>query len=244
MAIVSKGDLVNGMFQLIRISGLTVQANPEEKEIALQVADDYAAELKPFLDIGWAYPSDYGLSDPADNSGLAIEMAGPFKKLLALQVVEFFGKQPTQILVKIASDGMRTLEQLLVNVPDAQNPPTLPFGSGNEWDYRDRKFYNEPADNHGASYVFKGDILNYDEDFSQWVGDEALDSAVWEVQDSGLSIANESFTDSVASAQLTFDKTGGFTVCITVTKTNSTDKLTVRKNFIIEDCQPSGLRFN
>ena len=37
-----KIDLVNGTYKLIRISGLTSEAIPEEIETALQVADDYA----------------------------------------------------------------------------------------------------------------------------------------------------------------------------------------------------------
>jgi hypothetical protein len=244
MAIVTKGDLTKGAYQLLRVSGLTVAEVPEETEIALMVADDYAAEMLPFMDIGWQYPTDYGTSDTADNSGLAIQLAGPFKKLLAYQLVEFYGKQPTQILVNLASSGMRSLEQSLITVDDALNPATLPFGSGNEDDYRDRKFYSEPPNNNGASNVFKSDVLNYTEDFAAWVLDETLATVVWEAEGTGITIASETIGDSTASAELTFDQVGGYTVCITATKTNSTDVYTVNKNFIISDCSPTGMRFN
>ena len=237
MAIVSKGNLVKGAYLLLRISGLTRIATPADTEIGLQVADDYAAELLSTLDIGWQYPANYGESDPSDNSGLSIQMAGAFKKLLTLQLCSFFGKEIPQALIVTASEGMRSLEQQIVSVPDSLPPSTLPFGSGNEWGYRDRKFYPEPPLNNGASYVFKGDVLNYSEDFSTWLVDATLVSVVWESADSGITIANESFTDNVASAELTFVEIGGYNVCITATKTDSTDVFTVNKNFIIEDCE-------
>lgn len=244
MTVITKGELSKGAYQLIRISGLTVSEVPEETEIALSVSDDYAAELLPFLDIGWQYPATYGQSDTADNSGLPIEYAGAFKKLLAFQLVEFYGKQPSQVLINLASSGMRSLEQSIVTVDDALPPATLPFGSGNEQDYRDRKFYTEPPNNHGASNVFKNDVLNYSEDFSAWLVDETLVTVVWETKDTGITIANDTFTDTVASAQLSFQQTGGYTVCITVTKTNSTDVYSINKNFVIHECLPTALRFS
>ena len=223
----------------MRISGLTVNPSPEDLEIGLQVADDLAAELKAEgLDVKWAQPSTYGGSDPNDNSGLSREMAGPFKKLLFLELCSHFGKPVPQEVLLTARQGKKALENLIVSVPDAENPSTLPIGSGKEWDYRDRAFYPEPAVNNDADYVFKGDILNFTYDFAQeypqWILDETLVTAVWDSKD-GISIASESIGDTAASAELTFNKLGGYTVSITATKTGSTDKLTVIKNFVVRD---------
>ena len=171
-------------------------------------------------------------------------MAGPFKKNLFIELCSFFGKPAPMEVVKTAADGMRALEQLLVQVPDAENPPTLPFGSGNEWDYRDRKFYSEPPNNKDADYVFKDDILNYSHDFSGWLAGEALVSVGWSTQDNGISIGLDGFTDTVATAELTFNQPGGYYVLIAATKTNSTDKLTVKKNFVISDPDATGLRYD
>ena len=82
----NKIDIVDGAFQLMRISGLTVQASPSEITLGLQVLDDYCAELKPTLDVGYIQPLEYGKSDPNDYSGLTIEMVGPMKKLLSVQM--------------------------------------------------------------------------------------------------------------------------------------------------------------
>ena len=87
-----KIDIVNGMYKLIRISGLTSQAIPEDIETALQVADDLAGEIQSTLNLGWIQPLEYGTSDPDDFSGLSVQTVGPFKKLLALEIVDYFGK--------------------------------------------------------------------------------------------------------------------------------------------------------
>lgn len=234
---VTKGSVVNGAYTILRISGLTTNPSNEEIAAGLQESDDLALEMKGSgLDVNWQQPEDYGLSDPADISGLTPEMTGPFKSILALRLLDLFGKAPTPTLIKRADDGMKSLEQFIVSVPDAELPSTLSLGSGNEWDYRSRYFYPEPGVNNDADYVFKGDILNYSEDFSAWLIDEELVSVSWEVKGAGILIDNGVFDESTATAQLTFNKIGGYTLCITATKTNSTDKLTVQKNFIIRDC--------
>ena len=242
---ISKGSLISGTYTLMRISGLTVNPSPSDDELALTVADDYAAELREEgLDLGWQYPSTYGQSDPADTSGISLGMAGPFKKLLFIQICSAFGKDVPMAVAATAAQGMKALEHLLVNVPDAQNPSTLPIGSGNEYDYRDRNFYNEPPNNRDAEYVFKDDILNYSHDFSAWLVDETLVSIEWSTEGSGISIGLDTFTDTVATAELTFSQIGGYFVTISATKTNSTDRLTVKKNFIINDPDETGLRLD
>lgn len=239
---ISKGSLVSGTYALMRISGLTKQSTPEDITAALQVADDYSQELKESgLDLGWQYPNEYGLSDPDDNSGITPAMAGPFKKLLFIELCSFFGKEPPIAVVKTAADGMRILEQLLVDVPDAQNPSTLPIGSGNEEDYRDRTFYGEPPINNDALYVFVDDILNYSHDFSDWLVDATLTSVAWDSQGNGVSIGTDTFDDTIARAELTFNQVGGYFVTITATKTGSTDRITVKVNFVISDPENVGL---
>lgn len=143
---ITKGDISRGAYQFLRIWGITTNASNEDEILAINTLDDYALQLESGgLLTGYQAPSEYGLSDPNDDSGLADWMAGPFKKLLAIELMSAFGKPLTQELMKISDEGMRTLQHALVVVPCAQNPGTLPKGSGNEWAYRDNKFYNEPA---------------------------------------------------------------------------------------------------
>jgi hypothetical protein len=241
---ISKGDLISGTYALMRISGLTVEPSPKNNEIALQVADDYAGELKGSgLDLKWQQPAEYGRSDPSDTSGLTVEMAGPFKKLLFIQLCANFGKDVPQSVAITAMQGMKALENISISVPDASNPPTLPFGSGNEFDYRDRKFYSEPANNEDALYVKKGEVLNYTEDFSQWLVDADLVAVEFDIAEPGVTVGSTTISDRTATAELTFNQIGGYTLCMTATRTGSSDKKTQSKNFIVNDCQQTGLKF-
>ena len=143
---ITKGDIVKGAFQFLKIWGITNNASPEDVVLGLGVLDDYSKQLESDgLGIGYISPPEYGQSDPNDESGLSDWMGGPIKKLLAVEIAVNFGKEMTPTLMKITNDGIRSLENALVNVPCAQNPGTLPKGSGNEWAYNDSKFYNEPS---------------------------------------------------------------------------------------------------
>lgn len=212
-----KIDLVNGAYQLIRISGLTSNAVPEEVTIALQVADDLAGELSATLNTGYIQPDEYGTSDPTALSGLTVQTAGPFKKLLAMELVDFFGKQVPISLKMNADKGLRALEQILVNVLPMQNPGTLPMGSGNEWDYRSDKFYPEPISDDGATYKNTTDVFQWNNVWVQWLDNKScLDSVEYEV-DSGVVLTNETFEDDTSSVTVSFTTVGQFTLCAKAT---------------------------
>jgi len=148
---ITKGDLVNGALALMRISGLTRQPTPEDLQTGLEVADDYAAELSVMMPIPYLQPDEYGQSEPSDDSGLTVQMAGPFKKLLVGQLLGFYGKDIPPSVGITATQGLKALEYLLVTVADAENPPTLPVGSGNELTVSNRRFYPEGEDTDPAS---------------------------------------------------------------------------------------------
>ena len=215
----SKIDLVNGAYQLIRISGLTSNAVPEEISIGVQVADDLAGELSTTLDTGYIQPSAYGDSDPNDYSGLTAQTAGPFKKLLAMELVDFFGKEVPISLKMNADKGLRALEQLLVVVNPMQNPGTLPMGSGNDYDYRGSRFYPEPVSDDSGVYRYKSDVFQLPLSWVQWLaGVNTLASVDYEFDD-GVLLGNESIdTDNGSSnATVSFYKVGQFTLCAKAT---------------------------
>ena len=231
-----KIDLVNGMYQLIRISGLTIEADPSSIKAALQVADDYAGELlSTGLDIGWIQPLEYGQSDPNDYSGLSNQTAGAFKKLLAIEIVDYFGKVAPQTLHLNAAKGMRSLEQLLVNVLPSQNPGTLPVGSGNEWDYRSDKFYPEPISDDGAIYKNTTDVFQLPIDWTAWLaGLFTLVSVEYEI-DAGIILTNEVIVDETSVVTVSFSKVGQVSLCAKATNSNG-DVITEKVIYNVIDC--------
>ncbi len=216
---INKVDILNGTFSLLRISGMTVQPRPEDYEDSLQILDDYAAEIQPELDTGYIQPDEYGGSDLNDYSGLTASLAGPFKKLMALQIAPLFGKEIPPTLYKIAQDGMNSLEYQLVNVGPAQNPATLPIGSGNEYDYRSDKLYPEPNNDDGAVNYYENEVFNLEIDWNPWLKGETITTVVYD-SDNGIDLANESNTDGISIVTVSFNTTGQFQLCATATKSN------------------------
>jgi hypothetical protein len=230
-----KIDLVNGAYQLIRISGLTVNAVPEEIEIGVQVADDLAGELSTKLNTGYIQPVAYGDSDPSDYSGLTSQTAGPFKKLLAMELVDFFGKQIPVSLKLNADKGLRALEQLLVVVLPMQNPGTLPIGSGNEWGYRGDKFYPEPTSDDGADYKYITDVFQLPIDWNPWLaGLHDLSTVTYET-DASITLTNEAIVDGVSVVTVSFTSTGQFSLCAMATNSNG-DTKTEKIIYNVIDC--------
>jgi len=138
---VTKGDIVNGMFSLLRISGLTTTPEPEEIKLAIDTLDDYMAQIAITMGTGYIQPTVYGESKHSDDSGLSIELAGPVKKMLCAEFCQVYGRPVTPELGVISSQGMRAMEQLLINVDPSVMPNTLPIGSGNEYALINDKFF-------------------------------------------------------------------------------------------------------
>lgn len=231
----SKIQIVNGAYSIMRISGLTSEPSAEEKALAVQVLDDLMAELKSQLDTGYIQPMEYGTSDFNDFSGLTAEMAGPIKKMLAREILTNFGKPITNELNMIYNDGLKRLEDLLVEVGPAQNPATLPIGSGNEWDYRSNKFYNEPNNDDGAINYDKEDVFKLPIDWSSWLADISTLTSVTYEADSGINLTDEVITDTMSQVTISFNSAGQFTLCVKATNSQG-DVKTERFVYNANDC--------
>tara|TARA_R110002033_G_scaffold165439_1_gene203348 strand:+ start:8030 stop:8755 length:726 start_codon:yes stop_codon:yes gene_type:complete len=232
----SKLDIIDGAFKLLRISGITVNATNGEVVDALQTLDDYNAELKTMMDTGYIQPVEYGQSDPNDFSGLTAEMAGPMKKIMTIQLAPFFAKDIPPALAAIASSGMRSLEHLLVHVGNAQNPATLPIGSGNESTFITNKFYNEPNNDEGAETYYSNEVFQLPIDWNSWLADEFTLTSVSYDADSGILLTNEAVVDGVSVVTIAFSKTGQFNMCAIATNSNG-DVKNQRFTFNSIDCK-------
>jgi hypothetical protein len=222
---ISKINVVNGTLKLMRISGLTTQGTPDEIKDGLQVLDDYMAELSTTLETGYIQPASYGESDPNDDSGLTLEMAGPIKKALLLEFCSYFGKDVPMAIAKTSADGMRALEQLLVNVAPSQHPATLPIGSGNEWPYSSgRKFYPEPISDDNPEYYYAGDSFKLKVDWSAWLDGETLSTVVYSTKGSVL-LSNESVVVNNSEVTVAFTGSGQSEVCATATNSSGLTKV-------------------
>lgn len=126
----TKAHIIDGALQLLAVEGLLLQPQASDQQTALQHLDDLAATYNELgYNTGYITPLQYGSSSAADDSGVNIGLAGPFKVLLAAYIAQQYGKgfNPSQV-----SWAERMLTQLAISpVGDSSYPTTLPVGAGN-----------------------------------------------------------------------------------------------------------------
>jgi hypothetical protein len=230
----TKGELIAGAYTFLKVSGITTQPTGDELALAVQVADDYFAQLSISMDTGYYHPSVYGESTGADDSGLRSEYAGAAKKLLAVELYTTFYDADIPIaLQRIASQGMNALQHAIVSMPPTQLPSTLPQGSGNDYLEYDNIFFSGATPSDTIVYN-KGDVINKTYDWNYWLNGANLFSVTYGRD--GLSLSNEAFDDGVSSVDISFISTGLHTLCMKATSDNGMVK-TVRFNFFVNECE-------
>lgn len=208
---ITKGDIVNGALNWIRISGITVEPNGDDVSISLQILDDCMGELD--LDIGYYQPASYGESESGDDSGLTNKFAGPVKKIVAKSLAVLYGKQGDAALLQLAAEGERALERMTVEVAPAQYPETLPMGSGTEWPVLDNHFYNVPVRGDAQRVTFE-QVMPISVDWSNWLEGRTLASVVYDCE---FTLTGETFDDNTSSVVATFNKLGQQKLCAKAT---------------------------
>jgi len=145
----TKDDILNGAFDELRISGLTVSATPKEKQQALTKMEDMAAEYESrSICINYLFEDR---PDPSSSSGIGAQFNQMMKTNLAVRMIPIFGKDSQaspalldlkkQAAASLSNASARTAVVNPVNYPNRQ-----PIGSGDSfrWGQQARRFYKVP----------------------------------------------------------------------------------------------------
>ena len=199
-----KSEIINGAYSRIRVSGLTVQATPNDTALALDRLEDFAEELKAYnICIGYNFEAD-----PDINSEAGIERK--FKSLLeanlAVRVLSDFGKEIPQSLGLLASGTLSSAASITASesIQEVQYSRRMPVGSGNSRSDSYRRYYvtNDLLPNECATHIIKiGEISDFVENFQTYLAGEAI-SAYTITADSGLSIVSDSNDDPLISYRI------------------------------------------
>lgn len=143
--IATKGELINGAHEQLRISGLTADATPKEKETALIMLEEMMAEYEGRnICLEYLFEEE---PDPDSTSNIAIQFNQMAKTNLAVRLIPVFGKSgqsspalqdlKNQARQSLSNASARTAVTRQTNYPDRQ-----PIGSGNSFRWnRWRRFY-------------------------------------------------------------------------------------------------------
>jgi hypothetical protein len=148
--IATKDDLLIGAFDELRISGLTVDPTPKEKEKALIKMEEMAAEYESRnICINYLFEDQ---PDPSTTSGIPPQFNQMMKTNVAVRLIPMFGKnsQASPALMdlkKQASGALSNASARTAVVNKTNYPDRQPVGSGNNfrWGQKWRRFYKEPS---------------------------------------------------------------------------------------------------
>lgn len=202
-----KVDIINDAFSQLRISGLTVQASPEDNTLALRKLESMANELfSRNVCVGYNFEDQPDLNS---TSGLPPSLWFAFSSMLALRLVSDFGKgmNPDPVLVKDANAGLSFLHSVSANPQTIQYPSRQPVGSGNSLRYsRFRKFYipvEEASETCKTNHMFVDDVNTFTEHFDSYLLDGETIASYTIEADTGLTLSNDSNTTTDVSYTIT-----------------------------------------
>ena len=141
MTTVTKGDLVNQMFVMLRISGITANPSPEDMEDALNILERIVLALEnKGLFLGWNKSSNLFMPNPDEQSGLGDKNVNAIVLLLAKNVAPTFGKALSNDLLDELKDAM---EALYSSAPPTRvQNPYQPAGQGDRRFCHSDRYYN------------------------------------------------------------------------------------------------------
>lgn len=128
----TKGDLVNGAYEELRISGITSMATPEEITLALRRLESMIANWESSaVFIGYTFATSFDELDPNDDSGLTLVQYDAVTKGLACKLATAFGKVVPPSLLGQATEAFRMLYDC--TLPSRQSSGYMPSGAGNSY---------------------------------------------------------------------------------------------------------------
>ena len=234
----TKIELIDRAYSKLRISGITVNPNPSDVNIALDEMEAMIAEWE-LVNVCLGYTFE-DLPDPNTESGLVRGYENAVQTNLAIRLAPEFGK-PSGELFSQASQSYSKISSAVSKVRQTPYPNRQPVGAANTLrTNRWRRFYDIDAsapNNCNTEIMAKNDIVDSEVNYisSLEAGDFIIDAVL--TLSNGLTIISESFTDTTVSFRVRADTAGTQFVKI-VTTTDSGLESNECFNYSVAECLP------
>ena len=215
----SKVELVQKAYEILRISGLTTRAVPEEISIGIDELEGMMNEFEA-RNVCSSYVFE---DDPQENTDANVELA--YQKAveynLAARLATYFGKEPTAGMVKTAIASLSTWTAASGRVNQMKYPNRQAKGSGNTFRFSNRERYYRQASNAPIScetnYLKVDEINNFSYDFNQYLeGSETISSFTTDVSN-GLDLLSSAIQGTKIVMSVKGVKTGLQSILVTIT---------------------------
>ncbi len=232
----TKGETVNDAYSQMRISGLTVDPQPEDTELALNRLETMMAELEGSRNICL----NYNFVDDPDSSDLTNVTKNYWYMMstsLAIRLIADFNKVVPQTLLALASQALASASSSVAadNIRQIAPPDRMAIGSGTTLRYNKYQRFNRetelPRADCATNVMFIDDINDFTESFTAYLAAaEVIDTFTITV-DKGLTLVSSSNDDSVVSYRIQADDntvTSGVWQQVRIVVTTSDGRRTTR----------------
>lgn len=188
----TKGDLINGAYSQLRISGITRNPTPEDLELALDRLEGMASQT-PFSRTGYAFEDE---PDPNTPHNVPRKYWQGFTTNLAVRLMPDFGKgeKLDQSLLRQANASLSYMSAGTARVQRTQYPPRMPMGSGSRWGRFFIPVEVAPVSPETVR-MYIDDIRSFSESFAAYLLDGETISSYTIDSDTGLTITADANAD-------------------------------------------------
>lgn len=230
----TKIKIINSAFTELRISGLTVNPTPSNTVNALNRLEEMMREYFT----AWNLDVAYNFEDVPDvNSQTNVDLA--FKPMmdrcLALRLVPMFNAQVPVELNRLANAAFSGAQGTVAanNIREINPSRRMPKGSGNDLRNIYQRRFMQPTpqapQESATNRIDEGETQDYQENFSQWLGANAIASFTITV-DPRLTLDSSSNNDPLIDYRITAgtDQSFGPWQFVQITVTDSIGRVEIR----------------
>lgn len=201
-----KADRIASAYSKLRISGLTVDPNSSDLELALNELENMMAELESRgMKMGYNFENE---PDPNSDLGVPQQYWNMINCNLAVRLIADFNKQvPPQLMLQADQSMSNAAARCAADrVRGVEYPARQPLGSGNRWGERWTRFYDSfqqlPPTTPGLLRIMQGETNDLEESFESYLRTDEVVTDYSVVSDSGLVVDNFSFSSPVLTYRL------------------------------------------
>lgn len=238
----SKIEIVADAYSQLRISGLTVDPEPEDVELALRRLETMMADYAEARNICIGYNFE-AVPNPGTPTGVSWSHKHMMATNLAVRLIPDFNKAVPQTLLDQASAAFSDTSAIAARQTTQQvnYPRRMPRGGANSLRLnRWQRYFREeqlPPNECATKTLIRGEIEDFQESFLAYLGAEDIQSVTTQLSP-GISLVSISNNAKVVSyrIQAVDNATTGSYQQMSLTITTSTGRIENRLiNFLIQD---------
>lgn len=238
----SKIEIVADAYSQLRISGLTVDPEPEEAQLALYRLENMMADYAEGRNVCLGYNFE-AVPNGATPTGVKRSHKHMMATNLAIRLIADFNKAVPPALLSQASAAFSVTSGIVAreNLREVKYPRRMPRGEANSLRFnRWQRWYREeqlPPNECATKNLVKGEINDYQESFQAYLGSEDIQTVTTQLSP-GISLESISNNTKVVSYRIRAvdGATTGSYQQMSMTITSSTGRIENRLiNFLIVD---------